>query len=772
MFLRSAGFNAVASSGVAWLGVFALALGSSACGIDPAAGEACSMVSGDLVISELMINPEGDPDDPSEWIEIYNASADAVVLNRMVLRRESISTSSGNAVVQVHDVVNAGTLGSHEYFVFGGAKGSHVDYSLGGQVDLSNTGAVISLECQGKLIDEMRYGDRGGAEIPPVGRSLSFDGGVAPDALLNEGEGYWCAVPIGGSPYDDANFGTPGQANEPCGFATCLEDGESRDVQPPGPGDLIITELFANPSGADAGKEWLEVYVDSAAPVDLNGLEILSINLNNGNDERQRLTDLGCVTGTPGSYLVLGASADIDANGGVPVDAVIGGLTFSNDVPFELTLQRGSVIIDEASLPAGSDSKAVKLDPSRLSLAGNDAADSFCKDTAQGTPGAENSLCPLISCRDGSDVRDVVSPGPGEVLVSEVFAEPSGSGSGRDWIELHIDAVRGVDLNGLVIVSQNAGTTSKQTFIIESQPCVEGVQGGYVVVGAPADPDSVEEPLQDDELDPDVLVPGLSFYNDVPLIITLSLGDELVDVATVPASSRGQSASVALASLTPTGNDDPANYCYATSTGLFAEQGTPGLGNICGGECSDSGTIRPAILPESGEVVITEVMANPNGTDNGHDWVEVYNGSGNAVDLNGLWLINTSPAGSTNEWTVEGATCINLASGAYAVLGGGNVSAHGVTALATLLNDSGGSLGNMFFSSFTGVATLSLEREGEVIDVISYPTLSSGQGYLLEAGVLSATANDDPTNWCKATTASAGYTGGNGSPGVANPACP
>ncbi|MCX5688973.1 MAG: lamin tail domain-containing protein, partial [Planctomycetota bacterium] len=43
---------------------------------------------------------------------------------------------------------------------------------------------------------------------------------------------------------------------------------------------------------------------------------------------------------------------------------------------------------------------------------------------------------------------------------------------------------------------------------------------------------------------------------------------------------------------------------------------------------------------ENGPIVITEIMYNPHGTDEGQEWVEIYNSSNAAVNLTGWYLEN------------------------------------------------------------------------------------------------------------------------------------
>lgn len=67
------------------------------------------------------------------------------------------------------------------------------------------------------------------------------------------------------------------------------------------PGDLVVTEIMANPATcSDANGEWIEIYVAAEVPVDLDGLTL--------RDEAQTLgTVAGPLLVQPGAYVVLAA---------------------------------------------------------------------------------------------------------------------------------------------------------------------------------------------------------------------------------------------------------------------------------------------------------------------------------------------------------------------------------------------------------------------------------------------------------------------------------
>src|SRR5262249_30179933 len=148
--------------------------------------------------------------------------------------------------------------------------------------------------------------------------------------------------------------------------------------------------------------------------------------------------------------------------------------------------------------------------------------------------------------------------------------------------------------------------------------------------------------------------------------VTVSAGGALVDDASVPAASSGVSQSLSPTKLDGVQNNDAASFCDASSAGLFGGVGTPGAANdACtvgpsGDRCMEGATERNVRVPGPGELVITEVYANPPGTDAERDWLELYSRAGASVDLNGLYLSSTTAAGSHRDWQITSATCVSV----------------------------------------------------------------------------------------------------------------
>jgi len=566
---------------------------TGACGNKPDSGEVCDLLPGDLVISELMVNPGGTYDTGHEWFEIYNASSGTQVLDRLVLARLFLTEDddTGEEVVdeKLHHVRGAGSLAAGEYFVFGDGIGSrttwYIDYSYDNGTEnfgaMSNTTGGIGLRCKERLIDEVWYSDVASSRLPEVeaGRSLSVDGGVTPDALQNDDGELWCS---GGDTYDDVNLGSPGESNIACGFGACDQGGGvMRDVVRPGEGDLIVSEVFGDPTDTGNTQEWIEVFVAGSAPIDLNGLEFSHTR---SSTRGAQVNDLHCVPGNPGEYLVVGATRDTLLNGGVTVDAVASGMLDHNSGLFfddagAVELRRGLTVIDTAEVPKFAEGSSMSLDPLELNDAGNDLAINFCSSQSTGifdevgTPGQANDPCGS-ACDDGSGLRPTVPPGVGKLVITEVYPDPGtpGTDEDREWIEVYVTPGAAVDLNGLVIELQRPAASSvERTLSVASISCITVPGDSHVVIGgALASGDGVVV---------DAVMTGDDLYNEI-CGLTLSVGGILVDTITYDDPGSGVSWSYSDdAVLTAVANNVSGDWCVATDTGVFTGTGSPGQAN-------------------------------------------------------------------------------------------------------------------------------------------------------------------------------------------------
>jgi len=167
--------------------------------------------AGDLVINEIMQNPDGaEPD--NEWFEVFNSTSSVLNLNGCRF--------SENMGPNMHIISGDVLIRPGQFFTFaGGASPGFVpDYDYSGSPGaflLSNGADEIIITCGVTEIDRVEYD--GGPMFPdPDGFSMNLDTGAA-DATMNDSGANWCQAPIPAiTPYDGVNVGSPGEANASC----------------------------------------------------------------------------------------------------------------------------------------------------------------------------------------------------------------------------------------------------------------------------------------------------------------------------------------------------------------------------------------------------------------------------------------------------------------------------------------------------------------------------------------------------------------------------
>jgi hypothetical protein len=150
------------------------------------------------------------------------------------------------------------------------------------------------------------------------------------------------------------------------------------------------------------------------------------------------------------------------------------------------------------------------------------------------------------------------------------------------------------------------------------------------------------------------------------------------------------------------------------------------------------------------------------------------------VDLNGLSIVNNA-----QHWTIGDTdpSCVGVDTATpYAVIGGANAANYDDVPLLYAIGDPSGD--TLFSASCSTPCTMQLKLGDTVIDEMTYTSPSTGRSWSLDPDFLDATTNDTasaaPSNWCKATTLVAPFSGGTactmatcgGSPGAANEQCP
>jgi len=168
------------------------------------------LVAGDLVITEIMKDPQAVSDGDGEWFELRNVSGSEVNLRGMIMRDAGTNTHTVNQDVFV-------AAGAYAVLAINGNPslngGITPDYSYqGAAFFLDNFDDEIILRNSGGVIDQVFYDD--GVTFPdPTGASMNLDPGST-TATANDSGANWCGTPT--AVYGAGDKGTPGGVNQSC----------------------------------------------------------------------------------------------------------------------------------------------------------------------------------------------------------------------------------------------------------------------------------------------------------------------------------------------------------------------------------------------------------------------------------------------------------------------------------------------------------------------------------------------------------------------------
>jgi hypothetical protein len=179
---------------------------TSGCTSNPAPGAA------DLIITEVMQNPDALNDSDGEYFEVLNPSGtDTYNLNGC-----QITGKAGESPLDITTDVMV-MPGQFLTIAISSSPGFTPDYVETG-LSLANGSDRVAIECPGSsgsiVVDEVSWDD--GANFPdPTGASMNLtDDPTATDATENDNGYWWCATPT--NDLGNGDFGTPGAANEVC----------------------------------------------------------------------------------------------------------------------------------------------------------------------------------------------------------------------------------------------------------------------------------------------------------------------------------------------------------------------------------------------------------------------------------------------------------------------------------------------------------------------------------------------------------------------------
>lgn len=586
-------------------------------------------------------------------------------------------------------------------------------FVAGGSLSMNNSGdTVIVRDAGGTILDEYAYGTAANDDQSIV-RNLELIGtDFVKHSTVGTGE---LASP--GSMADITRFQIPdGKTTIPGGDCDSASEASG----------LVINEFLTNAPGTDDGFEWVELYNGSGGTVDLSGWAIAS-----GTSSFSAGDPFpGGTTLPAGGYLVIAQSAKVSGGDVVNAGWSLGNATSSSDgVRLEDcngsvadTVIYGEPNDDEFIDDGGSIATSLAPSPSEGATAARlpdgvdtDRSGSDFGELALPTPGLPNDA-------------EVDSPCGGPltgVVVNEFAPNPEGADEGFEWVELYHAGSDPIDLTGWKIQTATSSWSTYHEFKSGSLSPGEFLLVGGSMVGADV---ITDKSIGNGSSNTDgVRVVDCAGY---PVDTALygspnedELTDDLGDIATRTAATPGEGSSLQRVSDGYDTNDSQADFAetYAPS---------PGASNP---------EVEPVVCePSEGSITINEFMPDPDGSDEGLEWIELYNASGSPVSVAGWGVAAGTSDYDSIDITFPGGTTVPA--GAYLVVGGEFVEE------ADLVLDF--SLGNG-----TGTDGLQLvDCDGGVVDTVVYGDEGNEDGMTDDNGEVGEPYGDPGSNESLART--------------------
>jgi hypothetical protein len=170
-----------------------------------------------------------------------------------------------------------------------------------------------------------------------------------------------------------------------------VDSGPPRLPAPSKPGELVITEVMANPKTlTDNQGEWFEIHNPSqTATYNLRGCEI-------ADDAASKCIITADFTVAPLAWATVARSS----SPGFAPTYVCAGLSLTNSDPDQVVLRCGQAVIDRITYDKAKEAVSSALDGATVDSIANDSTVNWCAATAPyngediGTPGAPNPACP------------------------------------------------------------------------------------------------------------------------------------------------------------------------------------------------------------------------------------------------------------------------------------------------------------------------------------------------------------------------------------------
>jgi hypothetical protein len=415
-------------------------------------------------------------------------------------------------------------------------------------------------------------------------------------------------------------------------------------------GDVVLNELLPNPGGADDDAEWIELYNRGTASVSLGGWI-----LRWGTSSLTSAFMFDALDLPAGGYLVAGGSrsgADVEI-----ADLAMGNASSSGDAValYDCFGRVADTVIygpdnDDGFLDDDGE-KATSTAPTPT----DDASIARRVDGADTNRSGDDFLLLDPPTPGASNARDDDCAGMDDVKINELLPDPDGADEGGEWIELYSEKL--VALDGWRI---EWGTSEfGSTFDFPKGTTVGA--GLFLVVGGGPDADIAAPLALGNAGSSSDAVRLRHCGGGVADTVVYGAGnaDGWIDDGGIEAESTAPApvGGLAIARRVDGVDSDACGVDFALAPP------SPGAPNAVAALCTPGGFT----------VKVNELLPDPEGTDDGAEWIEIFNAGASPQSLDG-WSIEIAKS----DWSDFAYTVpadVTIAPGAFLVIGGADSQA-------------------------------------------------------------------------------------------------
>lgn len=541
---------------------------------------------GDLIFNEIMANPAGLTELPeTEYIELYNTSGSAISLRNWTFIYDEKEITLPDTIIATDSYT----------VIFRTGRNIHIENTGIGlpiekfPANLANAGKLLQIRNSHNIIID----------------SVSYAPAKAARSWERDSIGNWYLS-------NDPKGGTPGTTNSP----TELPDSSASNPSDYSkPGDVIINEVMANPTGLTQlpETEYIELYNTLNTAISLKGWSFIYDN---------KTIELPDTTIPPNTYSILfraGREIHIDKNGrSLPLTNFPANLANTGKA---LQIKNShNTIIDSIYYAAAK--------PGRAWERNINSEWYLSYDPRGGTPGSVNSsndsIYPPVKPEDpDSSITDRSCFG--DIIINEIMANPVGLTllPETEYIELYNTSDTIISLKGWSFIYDNKRSIIADTFLLPHQYALLFRTGREIYT----EHNAVKLPTIDFPANLANTGKALQLKNSLGIII-----DSTNYKAAKPARSWER---------------DKEGYWYLSND---PKGGTPGTVNsskdaqpVEPGNPNDSIASSIFIVHEN-ELIINELLPEP--FTGGNEYIELYNRSERALSLSNLSIATRKADGS------------------------------------------------------------------------------------------------------------------------------